>query len=215
MIGGVKIFLDFHTQTILTHHRRVSTWDLAFVILPTNILWHCYALKTANRIHDWIIFKQSMFVDNSFYSSCLSWNVPEPIEQFPLYIINVFEREFSLSPSLGLCPPAHSSAVTNESCLSAECSSQLFLVFDENLVYLFFLIFFLWQLGLKNKTSQSKRLTALENESQMGLDLTILTQNSSRKSVSENKKFTHHPWIDHVIRNTPSHDHAQLCSFLL
>lgn len=46
-----------------------------------------------------------------------------------------------------------------------------------------------------------KLKTVLENESQMGLDRTIHTQNDSGNSASENKKFTHHLLIDDMIRN--------------
>lgn len=49
MIVALKAFLDFHTQTILAHHRRASACDPAFLILPTNILWHCHAVKSANE----------------------------------------------------------------------------------------------------------------------------------------------------------------------
>lgn len=33
----------------LAHHRRASACDPAFLILPTNILWHCHAVKSTNE----------------------------------------------------------------------------------------------------------------------------------------------------------------------
>lgn len=58
-------------------------------------------------------------------------------------------------------------------------------------VSFFFFFFFLWQLGLKDKTSQNKALTALENESQVDLDVTIWQSDSRNSAIKQAEGHLH------------------------
>lgn len=162
MIGALKAFLDFHTQTILAHHRRASACDPAFLILATNILWHCHAVKSTNESYSnklcllttvlQFLFKLKCSRAHraiSFLSNQCVWHGRDP------------------QPVPGFLP----------SCSLITCYQWILFVcrmfqsagfgFWRNLFYFF--LFFLWQLSLKNKTSQTRGLTALENESQWAL----------------------------------------------
>lgn len=188
---GSKSFTRFLTSisargiNILPLIIRTAARAPAFIILPSSISLLSHENCKQNA---WMNQTQTNDVYwRQFYSSCLSLNVPKPLS-FPFYIINVFDTVLTLSPSLS--PP--SSPATNESCLSEECSSQVFLVFD----YICFR-FLLWQLGLKDKTSQNKELTALEKESPADLDVTVRTQNGWSNSASKNnfKKVTNYLFV--------------------
>lgn len=121
------------------------------LFLPGNINVALISCETYKQ-NAWVNHTQTNYVYwQRFYSSCLSWNVPEPIQQFPLYIINVFDTILTLSPSLRLS--LHHLLPMNLVCLW-NVPVRCFWFFMK--FVLFFILFFLWQLDLKDKTSRNR-----------------------------------------------------------
>lgn len=152
LVGVINI-LNPPTHTHMRARTHTPLFN-GFIIVPGNISLHWYLVKAANRMHGWIWPKQGCLLTMvlqflfNFKCSRAHWAISFIYNQCVWH--NIDPQPF---PAFGPLSPG-----TNESCLSVECSSQVFLVFHK--ICLIFLIF-LMTAGFE---SQNKELTALEND---------------------------------------------------